>query len=158
MAPLLFPRPILGSLQAVPQLVLKPSIAGLLILVLFPYIYYSCNYIYRAVFVGCWYHRGWVLYAPAALVVSSAPVACFYEPAPRCVDHFSAASATASPVDVSVLSGLLAQRGAASARLWVWSRLGIWLAGVGPLPLLALPVRPVCLPTLFWVLGFSFEV
>ena len=52
-------------------------------------------------------------------------------------------------VDVSVLGGLPGQRGAAGVRLvgrgpvWVGS-----VAGVGPLPLLALPVRPVYLPPL----------
>ena len=45
------------------------------------------------------------------------------------------------PVDVSVLRGLPAQRGSASARLVGYGpvRVGSW-AGVGPLPLLTLPV------------------
>ena len=53
----------------------------------------------------------------------------------RCVDHFSAASATASPVDVSMLSGLPAQRGAASARLVGYGPVSVYgLLGLVPFP------------------------
>ena len=53
------------------------------------------------------------------------------------------------PFDVSVLGSLLAQRGAAGTRLVRRGpvRMGS-VAGVGPLPQLALPIRPVRLPPL----------
>ena len=52
-------------------------------------------------------------------------------------------------VDMSVLGGLPAQRGVAGARLVGRGPVRVVsVARVGPLPLLALPVRPVCLPPL----------
>ena len=98
--PLSFSRPLAVSVQELRTCRLSSGCSTacfeavdsrLPILGLFTYIYYSCNYIHMYVFMMyvymcmyCWLlvSPGWVLYRPAAPVVSSAPVACFFEPAP----------------------------------------------------------------------------
>ena len=87
--------------------------------------------------------RAGVLPGPAAPVTSAAPVACSSAsvPAPGVLPL--------RPVDMSELGNLPAQRGAAGARLVGRGSVRVGrVAGVGPLPLLALPVRFVRLPPL----------
>ena len=92
-----------------------------------------------------------VLPGPTDPVTSAAPVACSsVMPAPGVSTPAGAQPLQLlRPVDVSVLGSLPAQRGAAGAHLVGRGpfRVGS-VAGVGPLPLLALPVRPVYLPSL----------
>ena len=127
-------------------------VSGMRILGLFIYIYCFCNYKYllAAGITGLgavWPHGVFNL---CCLLLRARS---------KCVDHFSAASATASPVNVSELSGLPVQRGAASARTVGYSPVRVYsLLGLTPFPYSLSLFRAVCLPRLFGVLGFSGEV
>ena len=92
-----------------------------------------------------------VLPGPTTPVTPAAPVACLSAmPAPGVSTPAGAASATALPSQCECAWESSAQRGAAGARLVGKGPVRVGsVARVSPLPLLALPVLPVCLPPLF---------